>query len=495
MKENKENTVRIKLKKEPLGQERIELEKKKRQKVVITLVCLFLFILGLLIGFFFANINKTEQAETYSKLDEIKNIFKSSWLYRDDYDNLDETLEQQAYTGMTTFSSDPYTTYMSNQEASDYYNNQINMSYVGIGVTYVPSTFVVTRVYKGSPAENAGIKAGDILISANGTKLEGKTSDEVKELVLGQEGTVINLEILRNNEIINIKAVRGSFEQTVYAQKLDDDIVLLEIMSFGINTGNECIEYLNDYTDCSKIIIDLRDNTGGYETAVQEVAGIFLGKDKVVMHKNYSVNKKDTDYTISNAYYDNFKDIVILTNSYTASASEVLTMALKEGHDNVTVVGTKTYGKGVMQSKYNLSDGSSIKLTVAYWTSPNNNSINGEGISPDIEIENHMALNYTSVAFDGGNDGYYCLDSVSTYTNIIQYCLDYLGYEVDRFDGYFDNSTLSSLNSYKQDYGLDVDGKLDSDTYRLIIAKVIEIKSTDLTKDIQLSKGREVLNG
>ncbi len=492
MEENKENTVRIKLKKEPLGQERIELEKKKRHKIVVTLVCLFLFILGLLIGFLFANINKDEQAKNYSKFDEIKNIIKSSWLYASDYDNLDSELETKAYTGMTSFSDDPYTTYMSSVEASDYYNNQINMSYVGIGVTYVPSTFVVTRVYKNSPAENAGIKAGDILISVNGTKLEGKTSDEVRELVLGEEGSVINLEILRNNELIEIKAVRGTFEQTVYATKLDDDVVYLELMSFGTNTGNECIEYLNDYKDCSKIIIDLRDNTGGYETAVQEIAGIFLGKDKVVMHKNYSANKKDTDYTISNAYYDNFKDIVILTNGYTASASEVLTLALKEGHDNVTIVGTKTYGKGVMQSKYNLSDGSSIKLTVAYWTSPSGVSINGDGISPDVEIENHMIMNYTSVGFDGD---YYELDSVSTYTNIVQYALDYLGYSVDRFDGYFDSSTLDALNSFKENNGLEVDGKLDSNTYRTIIAKVIEIKSTDYTKDVQLNKGREILNG
>lgn len=492
MEDKKENTVRIKLKREPLGQERIELEKKKRHRVVITLVCIFLFTIGVLVGALFSNIDKTEQAQTYSKFDEIKNIIKSSWLYASDYDDLDSELEDKAYTGMTTFLDDPYTTYMSNEEASDYYNNQINMSYVGIGVTYVPSTFVVTRVYKNSPAENAGIKAGDILVSVNGTALEGKTSDEVRELVLGEEGTVIDLEILRDNETLNIKAVRGTFEQTVYATKLDDDIVYLELMSFGVNTSNECIEYLKDYTDCSKIIIDLRDNTGGYETAVQEVAGLFLGKDKLVMQKIYSDVKKDSDYTISNAYYDNFKDIVILTNGHTASASEVLTLALKEGHENVTIVGTKTYGKGVMQSKYNLSDGSSIKLTVAYWTSPNGVSINGEGISPDIEIENHMINSFTSVAFDGE---VYELDSVSTYTNIVQYGLDYLGYEVDRFDGYFDESTLRALNSFKEANGLEADGKLDSNTYRTIIAKVIELKSTDYTKDVQLTKAREVLNG
>ncbi len=494
MEENKEKTVRIKLKKEPLGQERIELEKKKRQKIVISLVCLFLFIFGLLIGFLFANINRSEQVETYSKFDEIKNIMKNSWLYKDDYSDLDDTLENQAYVGMTTFVDDPYTAYMSSSDAVEYYNKQINMSYVGFGVTYVPNTFVITRVYKGSPAENAGIRVGDIIISVNGTKLEGKTSKEINELVYGEEGSVIDLEIKRDNETINVKAVRSSFEQTVYASKLDD-IVYLEIMSFGVNTGNECIEYLNDYKDCSKIIIDLRDNTGGYESAVQEVAGIFLGKDKLVMQKIYSANKKDSDYTISNAYFDNFTDIVILTNGHTASASEVLTLALKEGHDNVTIVGKTTYGKGVMQSKYNLSDGSSIKLTVAYWTSPSGVSINGEGISPDVEIDNPKILSYIGASFDGGDNGFYEYDSVSTYTNIVQYALDYLGYDIDRFDGYFDSSTLNSLNLFKQDYGLDVDGKIDFETYRTIIAKVIELESVDYSKDDQLNKGREILNG
>ena len=185
---------------------------------------------------------------------------------------------------------------------------------------------------------------------------------------------------------------------------------------------------------------------------------------------------------------------MILTNNYTASASEVLTMALKEGLDNVTIVGTKTYGKGVMQSKFNISDGSSIKLTVAYWTSPNGTSINGEGITPDVEIENHKALSFTGVNFDGES---YKYDSVSTYTNIVQYALDYLGYDIERFDGYFDYSTRDALIEFKVDNGLEsgLESTLDRDTYVAIISKVIETKSLDLSKDVQLMKGRELLGG
>lgn len=170
----KENTVRIKLKKEPLGEERILVEKQKKQRKVLTILCVVLFVVGIAFGVLANELLTNKQNEAYSKSDEIKKIIKNNWLYRDDYDDLDKLLDNQAYLGMTTFSDDPYTMYMSSVEASDYYNNQINMSYVGIGVTYVPGSFVITRVYKNSPAEMAGFKTGDILVSVNGTELEGK---------------------------------------------------------------------------------------------------------------------------------------------------------------------------------------------------------------------------------------------------------------------------------------------------------------------------------
>ena len=283
----KENTVRIKLKKEPLGEERILVEKQKKQRRALTILCVVLFIVGIALGVLANELLTNKQNEAYSKSDEIKKIIKNNWLYRDDYDDLDKLLDNQAYLGMTTFSDDPYTMYMSSVEASDYYNNQINMSYVGIGVTYVPGSFVITRVYKNSPAEMAGFKAGDILVSVNGTELEGKTSDEVKSLVLGEEGTVVEFTVKRDGELIDITAVRGSFEQTVYARKLDDDTVYLELMSFGVNSGNECIEYLNEYKDCSKIIIDLRDNTGGYETAVLSLRSIIIFEQSLYSFKYY----------------------------------------------------------------------------------------------------------------------------------------------------------------------------------------------------------------
>ena len=486
-----DNKVIIKLKKEPLKSEREEMKQEKKKKIFIVLTCVLLFVLGFFVGGGVAYaIKGSSDVSSYSKLDEIKSYLKTKWLYREDYDDLDTTLSDKAYYGMTTFEDDPYTTYMSSEEMSDYAND-INMNYVGIGVQYNSYNYTILRVFKDSPAEAVGLKAGDVIEKVDGEDISGKTNDEIKSMVQGVEGTTVSITVLRDNKEETFDLTRGNVDTTVYAYKYDNTLVL-EIMSFGSNTGNECIKYLDEYKDEDRLIIDLRNNTGGYETAVQEVAGIFLGKDKIVMHKVYSDNNIDTDYTISNAYYDNFKNIVILTNGSTASASEVLTMALKEGHDNVTVVGEKTYGKGVMQSSYYLNDGSALKVTIAYWTSPDNNSINKTGISPDVEVKLHDVLYETVTTMEEGTT--IKVDEVSSYVKTMQLMLDYLDYDVDRTDGYFSEKTLETLNNFRNKNGLSESDVLDEETYRLLYSNVISLYRTDSSKDSQLVKAVEIVN-
>ena len=486
-----DNKVIIKLKKEPLKSEREEMKQEKKKKIFIVLTCVLLFVLGFFVGGGVAYaIKGSSDVSSYSKLDEIKSYLKTKWLYREDYDDLDTTLSDKAYYGMTTFEDDPYTTYMSSEEMSDYAND-INMNYVGIGVQYNSYNYTILRVFKDSPAEAVGLKAGDVIEKVDGEDISGKTNDEIKSMVQGVEGTTVSITVLRDKKEETFDLTRGNVDTTVYAYKYDNTLVL-EIMSFGSNTGNECIKCLDEYKDEDRLIIDLRNNTGGYETAVQEVAGIFLGKDKIVMHKVYSDNNIDTDYTISNAYYDNFKNIVILTNGSTASASEVLTMALKEGHDNVTVVGEKTYGKGVMQSSYYLNDGSALKVTIAYWTSPDNNSINKTGISPDVEVKLHDVLYETVTTMEEGTT--IKADEVSSYVKTMQLMLDYLDYDVDRTDGYFSEKTLETLNNFRNKNGLSESDVLDEETYRLLYSNVISLYRTDSSKDSQLVKAVEIVN-
>lgn len=487
--EEKEEKVVVKLKKQPLASERKEIRHRKLKYVFIVLIGLGLIAIGLLIGL---NINKpkTEEINT-TKLEEIKYYLENVWLYNDDYEDLDTTLDDKAYYGMAEFEDDPYTTYMSKEEVSEYASS-INMDFVGIGVQYNSSTFAIIRVFKDSPAENGGLIAGDIISKIDGVDVSNKTSDEIKDMVLGEEGTTVDITVNRAGELLTYTIVRAEVDGSVYAYA-ENDYVILEISSFGLNTGNECIKYLDEYTDYSKIIIDLRDNGGGYETAVQEIAGIFLGKDKVVMHKIDTNGNSNTDYTISNAYYDNFKKIIILTNDGTASASEVLTLALKEGHDDVTIVGETTYGKGVMQTQYTLSDGSVIKLTSAYWTSPNNNSIHKVGIIPDKEVKLDDIFYETIYKFENEDDKYE-IDSVNNFVKIAQMELKYLGYSVNRTDGYFENSTLSALNMFKEDNGLEVDGILDNNTYEALYSKVVSVYSNDESKDVQMLKAKELID-
>lgn len=487
--ENKEDKVVVKLKKQPLKSEREEIKKKRIKIILNLLICVFLICAGLVIGLLLSK-PKTEEINT-TKLEELKYYLENVWLYNDEYEDLDTTLDDKAYYGMTSFEDDPYTTYMSKEEVSEYASS-INMDYVGIGVQYNASTFAITRVFKESPADNGGLLAGDIIYSVDGTEVSGKTSDELKQMVLGEQGTTVDISVNRGGELLDFTIVRAQVDSSVYAYT-NDDYVILEIVSFGENTGNECIKYLDEYKDYSKIIIDLRDNGGGYETAVQEIAGLFLGKDKVVMHKIDTSGNTNTDYTISNAYYDNFEKIIILTNGNTASASEVLTLALKEGHDNVTIVGEKTYGKGVVQTQYTLSDGSRLKVTSSYWTSPNNTSINGEGISPDKEVKLDD-LFYEVIYKFTNEDDTYTFDSVSNYVRIAQLELNYLGYSVDRSDGYFDTSTLNALNKFKSDNNLSVDGVLDNDTYEALYSKAISLYSNDESKDVQMNKAKELIN-
>ena len=488
-----EKKIIVKLKKEPLQSEREEIREHKRHRRLVVLLSFLLFIAGYALGAGLTSLRTGSPYQPHSdnKFDAIKEYLSRVWLYSNDYDDLEQVIEDKAYYGMTYFEEDPYTTYMSKEEL-DSFSSGINMDYVGIGVQYylINDTATITRVFKESPAENAGIKVGDILRAVDGISLEGADTDMIRSLVLGEEGTTVDITLDRAGEEMTITVVRGEVYSTAYAE-VQDGCLILSIMSFGDNTANECIKYLDDYTGYDSIIIDLRDNGGGYQTAVQEVAGLFLGKGQTVMNQTYNNGTTDVAKTISYAYYDNFKKIIILVNGNTASASEVLTLCLSELHENCTVVGEMTYGKGVVQSSYRLNDGSALKVTTSAWTSPEGRSINGEGIMPDIEVKLDDIF-YLLVA-NMEEDETYETDSVSQYNRLAQMALSYLGYDPGRTDGYFDGEFRNALNRFKAANGLPTDGILDYETYDAIFDEVAYTYALDYSKDPQLNKAKELI--
>ena len=488
-----EEKVRIKLHKELLASERQELKAKRRRKFLIGLLCFLFLLCGAVGGYIVSSLHRGYSIAAFktNKFDKISAYLRTVWLYKDDYENLDQTLEDNAFYGMTTFPEDHYTSYMSKDEIESFASN-INMNYVGIGAQYsfTDSVSTITRVFKDSPAEKGGMLPGDIIYAVDGESIEGLDSDQIKERIVGEPNTIVKITVLRSGKEVELNLIRAAIEYTAYAED-KGNYVYLNIMSFGDSTADECIKYLNSYKDKDKLIIDLRDNSGGYQDSVQTVAGLFLGKDVVVLNETDNAGVTKSYKTIVKQYFDNFKKIVVIVNENTASAAEVLSIALKEMHPNATLVGKTTYGKGVVQSSYYLGDGSALKITTSYWSSPKGVSIHEEGVKPDVEVLLDEVLYNTAYVME--EDDCYELDSVSGFVKTAELGLKFLDYNVNRTDGYFDQNFANCLNEFKKDNGLKEDSLLDSDTYNAIVSSIIREYNTNTEKDAQLKKAIEMI--
>lgn len=485
-----EEKVRLKLKKQPLESERKEMRQRRNRNILTMVLVALIFCSGLVLGINLSRNPQITNAVSDKKTDILDAYFNEYWLYGNEFEDLSQVLSDKAYYGMTAFDFDPYTTYQSYDEMLQFANS-INMNFVGIGVSYNLQNNVATilRVFKDSPAEMAGIMVGDIIKSVNGKEIDGMDSNQIRELVLGEEGTLVKIGVSRQGTELEFAVTRGPVDSTVFAYEVDG-IPVLELMSFGENSYHEVIKYLDEYRNSDKLIIDLRDNGGGYQTSVEAIAGLFIGDKQVVMHTIDKHGEEIDSLSNSNITFDNFEEIAILTNENTASAAEVLTICLLEQHPNAYSVGTTTYGKGVVQTTFQLNDGSAIKITTSKWVSPNHVWINGEGIKPTYEVKLHDVMYDT---FYDIQDLVFKYDDVSPFVRVSEEALDYLGYDVERTDGYFDKSFEHALNDFKFDYNLVSDSSLDKDTYEAIISAVIKTKSMDQSKDNQLNKAIELI--
>ena len=488
-----EKTVLFDLKKKPLRSEREEIRNRRRKRFLVFLLCLFCLISGMLIGILF--LNKPYQSvgsSTSSAYSEIQRIMNRYWLYGDDYDDLSKELEDKALYGMTAFDFDPYTTYMSDEEMNSF-SDSINGSYVGIGVEYsdVSGKALILRVFKSSPAERAGLQAGDIIAYIDGEQVEGMTTQDIKDRVLGVEGTIVTLTIERGSETFDVDVIRGVVNSTVFAYR-ENDCIVMELNSFGETTADECERYLQEFSEYKKIIIDLRNDSGGYQTAVRDISGLFIGPNEVYLRQKGIDGNETADRTPSDIKKYDFDKIVVLTSEDTASAAEVFAIVLRERCDNVTIVGKTTYGKGVIQTNRLLSNGGVLKITTYYWYSPNGVSINKEGVHPDIEVD--MPEIYYQYYYDMAEDETYEYDSIGEPVKIVQLALSYLDYDVDRTDGYFSKSLEEALIAYQSENGLDPDGILNRDTYGSIISLTRRELANNAEKDPQLSKAKEIMN-
>lgn len=302
-----------------------------------------------------------------------------------------EKLLESAIKGMISSVNDPYAAYI-DKDAALTLDEELKGSFIGIGamVKSDGTLPVIESVYENGPCEKAGLIAGDIISKVEDTSLEGLTANEVSSLIKTRDkGAKIKLTIIRNDETKEYEITRETVElksvNVTYADSKDGKIGVIAITNFAENTYDQFRKAYNEAKDNDVVglIIDVRNNVGGYLSSAYNIASMFLDKDTVVY-------KKDTKGKIEEFKTDTRKIInlktVVLTNYGTASAAEVLTSALKENL-NIDVVGTKTYGKGTIQKLHQLNNGGYVRYTSQYWLNPKGVNLNGVGIEPTVLVE------------------------------------------------------------------------------------------------------------
>ncbi len=493
MENNEEVKVSVKLERHEWPDEINEKKKSKRQRRTSFIIVGLSFFL---IGMVFSNtLLGGGISSGGSKYDLIEGIMTRDWYFGKDVEDIDTYIQDKGFYGLTSVDElDPHTTYMSKEEIAKYSSN-LSGSYVGIGVQYYASendSFIIQRVFPNSPAAKAGIEAGDIIVGVDNKSVVGLELNSLAELVLGEEGTKVLVTVSREGKDIDIEVERAKVLYSTFGEVISDDIGYIELDQFGESTAEEVYAYLEKFSkEQNKLIVDLRDNGGGYLDSVVDIVSYFVKKDEIVLITESKNNKQVVEKTNSDTQFE-FDEIVILVNEFTASASEVFTAALVEHLDNVVVVGVQTYGKGTVQQTKMFEDQSALKYTTAEWLTPSGKKIHNEGITPDVVVELHSIL---STSFSEYPEGVtFKIDSVSEVVSTFQNALDFLGYDVDRTDGYFDSSTESALNAFESDLGISETSEINQEVYEIIMQRVIkEWTANSNLYDKQLDKALEIL--
>ena len=294
-----------------------------------------------------------------------------------------------AIEGMYNHLSDGYSMYLGADDTSDL-EEQLEGEYTGVGIEirtdvkdkdkYVT---VINRVFENSPAERAGLKAGDILLKID--DMDVVDASFVADTIKKGNKESYTITYKRDGKEKTVTLVRERVYINSVSSKVYDNVGYIKIETFSATTGEQVRKIINGFDNKVKsLVIDLRDNTGGYLSAAEDVSELFVDRGKVI----YQLKDKNgviTKYTAKTNALRKFDKVSVIINGTTASASEILALVLKEDLD-AKVVGVKSYGKGTVQDTKQLSSGAMVKYTTSYWLSPKGNSINKEGIIPDVEV-------------------------------------------------------------------------------------------------------------
>ena len=302
----------------------------------------------------------------------------------------DEQMLETAIKGYVAGVGDEYTVYYTKDEMDDQYDAAMG-NYVGIGiymiVDYSEGTIEVVSVMENSPALEVGMQAGDMITKVNGEEVTPDTVGELSNEIKGEEETTVNLEIKRGEETLELEVERRRIEVShIESEMLENNIGYIQVLDFDGGTADEFKENYESLKEqgATSLIIDIRGNGGGVVDEAIDMLEMICDKDNTLLIETDKNGNEEIIKAEENPIID--MPMVVLVNETSASASEIFAGALKD-HNKATIIGTKTYGKGVIQTLIRLADGSGIKITTEEYCTPNRNKINKVGIEPDITEE------------------------------------------------------------------------------------------------------------
>lgn len=332
-------------------------------------------------------VNLNSRNAELSELEEVYDLLNDEYYIKPNKSKLIEG----AIDGMLSSLNDPHTSYFTKSE-TDQFNDVMTGSYEGIGAEIAldkNKNVIVFSVFKNSPASEVGLQNGDIITAVNGKSTEGMSTTKVVALIKDPKKPVAELNIKRDGKELSFKITKRvieleSVESKTY-QRQGKKIGYVAINTFADNTYTQFEKQLEDLEkqNIDALVIDVRNNTGGYLHSVTSIMDILIPENKVMYQ--IADNKGTIKYRSTSSESRNYP-IAILVNDGSASASEILALALKETY-GAEVIGTTTYGKGTVQTTKNLSNGAMIKYTIQKWLSPKGNWINEKGVEPTIKLE------------------------------------------------------------------------------------------------------------
>ena len=428
-----------------------------------------------------AGTERKEFEKLYNAFDTIQdNYFKE----------VDEKkLVNGAIDGMLQSLDDPYSDYMNEEEASSFHES-ISSSFEGIGaeIQEKDGYIIIVSPLKGSPAEKAGLKPNDKVVSVDGKNIQGMGSTEAVLLIRGEKGSTVKLVVQRPgvSEPLNFSIVRDTIPiETVYGEMVTDTIAKVQITTFSENTSTELITILNDLQakGMKGLVLDLRQNPGGLLNQAVAISSLFVPEGKVL----FKVEDRDGNIEEVKSEQKENPDIplVVIIDKGSASASEILAGAVSESA-NVPLVGEKSFGKGTVQRAQDFSDGSNMKYTTEKWLTPEGNWIHEKGIVPDYEV---AMPEYANISYIDPEQELK-LSVASTPVKAAQQMLKALGIDPGREDGYFDEATQKAVIEFQKQQKIEQTGILKGESTILLMEKLRELLKAN---DPQVQKAVELL--